>query len=94
MSEHNDFTPETGRKIVLDPVAPGMWLVIGGAVIAVIGPLFGFLAGSMKGVADGGDLNPIYLFLFAGIAIGGIGTAMVVMGLWKIVRGLRHSDAP
>lgn len=84
---------EDGRQIVLEPVSPGVWLIIGGATIAVLGPLFGFLAGSMLGTSDRDNLDPIYLFLFVGIALGGMGVAMVLLGLWRVYGPSRHEHS-
>ena len=49
--------PAAGRQITLEPMRPGLWLIIGGAVIAALGPLFGFLVGSMIGTYFGGPLG-------------------------------------
>lgn len=92
-SESHGIAP--GRPIVLEPVAPGIWLIIGGTTIAVLGPLFGFLIGTMMGPSESSNLDPIYLFLFIGIVIGGIGTAMVLLGLWKVFsRARRNPERP
>ena len=70
-TEPDSTTPTAGRQITLTPVPPGVWLIIGGGVLAALGPLFGFLIGSIAGsTTDTGDLSPIYLYLFAGIALG------------------------
>ena len=80
-------TSTAGRQITLTPVPPGVWLIIGGGVLAALGPLFGFLIGSVLGsTTDTGDLSPIYLFLFAGIALGGLGVAAVLLGVRRVIR--------
>jgi hypothetical protein len=79
-----------GRQIHLEPVRPGVWLIIGGAVIAILGPLFGFLVGSMIGIADGADLDAIYLYLFVGIVVGGLGVAVLLLGVRRVLRDRRE----
>jgi hypothetical protein len=83
-------TTSTGRPVTLTPVPPGVWLIIGGSVVAAFGPLFGFLIGSMLGsTTDTGDLSPIYLFLFAGIAIGGLGVGAALLGARRMLKDRR-----
>ncbi|MBI2244073.1 MAG: hypothetical protein HYU55_09070 [Nocardioides sp.] len=78
-----------GRQIRLEPVRPGVWLIILGAVIAALGPLFGFLLGSLIGIDEGDDLDAIYLYLFAGIVIGGIGVGLALLGTRRVLRDRR-----
>jgi hypothetical protein len=83
-------TSSDGRQVTLTPVPPGIWLIIGGGVAAGLGPLFGFLVGSMLGsTTDTGDLSPIYLFLFIGIFVGGLGVGAVLLGVRRVVRDRR-----
>ena len=90
--EPTTFT--AGRQVTLTPVPPGTWLIIGGGVVAAFGPLFGFLIGSMLGsTTDTGDLSPIYLFLFAGIALGGLGVAAALLGALRVIRDRRDIPA-
>ena len=93
MSNTEPDRTHAGRQIVLEPVSPGVWLIIGGATIAVLGPLFGFLAGSMKGVSNNDDLDPIYLFLFGGMVLGGVGVVMLLLGLWRVYARPRSNPA-
>lgn len=75
-----------GRQIVLTPMPPGLWLVIGGGIIAALGPLFGFLVGSMIGsTTDSDDLDPIYLALFAGLVVGGVGVLLLLLGVRRML---------
>ena len=78
-----------GRQIRLEPVRPGVWLIILGAVLAALGPLFGFLLGSMIGIDEGDDLDAIYLYLFAGIVVGGIGVGLALLGTRRVLRDRR-----
>lgn len=82
--------PGSGRQIVLEPMRPGLWLVIGGAVIAALGPLFGFLIGSMIGIEADADLDAIYLSLFVGIVVGGLGIGMALLGVRRLLRDRRR----
>jgi hypothetical protein len=83
-------TSSEGRQVTLTPVPPGIWLIIGGSVLAALGPLFGFLIGSMLGsTTDTGDLSPIYLFLFIGIVAGGLGVGAVLLGVRRVIRDRR-----
>jgi hypothetical protein len=49
MTTDLDPSPETGRPIQLTPVPPGVWPVILGGGVTVLGPLFGFLIGTILG---------------------------------------------
>ncbi|QLQ10921.1 MAG: hypothetical protein HZY75_11805 [Nocardioidaceae bacterium] len=72
----------TGRPVVLEPMPPGLWMVIGGAVITALGPLFGFLVGSMIGTNDTDDrFQPIYIALFSGFVVGGLGVLLLLLGI-------------
>lgn len=95
MTTDPDPTPTAvGRQIMLTPVPPGTWLIIGGGVVAALGPLFGFLVGSMLGsTTDTGDLSPIYIFLFAGIALGGLGVGAALLGARRVIGERRGSSA-
>ena len=87
-------TSTAGRPVTLTPVPPGVWLIIGGGVVAALGPLFGFLIGSMMGsTTDTGDLSPIYLFLIAGIALGGLGVAAALLGARRVIKDRRANPA-
>ena len=90
MPTEPELTPEPGRPIRLTPVPPGVWLVIGGGVVAALGPLFGFLVGTMMGsTTDTGELSPIHLFLFLGILVGGLGVGAGMLGLRRVVGNRR-----
>jgi hypothetical protein len=94
MTTDPELTTSAGRPVTLTPVPPGVWLIIGGGVVAAFGPLFGFLIGSMIGsTTDTGDLSPIYLFLFAGIAIGGLGVGAALLGARRMIKDRREPSA-
>lgn len=87
MTTQPETQPEPGRPITLTPVPPGLWLVIGGAIVATLGPLFGFLVGSMLGSdLDADGLSPIYLWLFIGFVVGGVGVVMLLLGVRRMLR--------
>lgn len=82
-----DATPEKGRQIRLVPVAPGSWLVILGSGVMVLGPLFGFLIGTVLGTeGDALGMSPIFLFLFLGFLVAGIGLGIAILGVRRILR--------
>lgn len=77
-----------GRPIRLVPTPPGLWLMIGGGLIASLGPLFGFLIGSLIGDNPIAGQSPIYLFLFLGLVVGAVGIGMIVLGGVRLYRHL------
>lgn len=82
-----ETSSEKGRPIRLTPVPPGVWLVIIGAGVTVLGPLFGFLIGTILGT-EGLTLgmSPIFLFLFLGFLVGGVGLGIALLGVRRILR--------
>jgi len=86
MTPELDPNPEQGRQIRLTPVSPGMWLVIGGAGVLVLGPLFGFLIGTVLGT-DGETLgmSSIFLFLFLGFLVAGVGLGIAALGVRRVL---------
>lgn len=81
---------EPGRPIVLEPLKPGMWQLLLGVCLAALGPLFGFLVGSIIGIGDPeAEVNPMFLSLFIGILVGAVGVLFAILGgvrLWKDLR--------
>ena len=62
-----------------EPLAPGSWMTILGLVVAILGPLFGFLGGSVSGgVVDA--TSRLALWLMAGLVIGGLGVLCAFIG--------------
>lgn len=84
----------TGRPIVLEPLPPGWWPVIGGTVLAALGPLFGFLVGSMIGQGDGEGLSPLLLSLLGGFLLGAVGIAAALWGVYTILDRRRREGEP
>ena len=81
--------PDTGpgRPIHLTPVAPGVWLVILGGVVTTLGPLLGFLIGTIVG-AEGETLgmSTMFLWLFLGFLVAGAGLGIAIVGVRRILR--------
>lgn len=79
---------ETGRPIRLTPVKPGVWWIILGGVIAALGPMFGFLFGTMSdsSAENQGDVSPIFLYLMIGILVGGVGVLLALLGVRRVLR--------
>jgi hypothetical protein len=70
-----------------------MWMVIIGVVLATLGPLFGFLVGSMMGsTTDTGDLDPIWFSLFLGMVVGGLGIGLALLGARRLMMGRRGRE--
>ncbi|MEV0133312.1 hypothetical protein AB0H83_33220 [Dactylosporangium sp. NPDC050688] len=82
-----DPSPQPGRPIELTPVAPGVWPLILGGAVTVLGPLFGFLIGTILGTErETLGMSPIFLFLFLGFFVAGAGIAVALLGLRRILR--------
>ena len=82
-----DLGPEKGRPIRLTPVAPGVWQVILGGGVTVLGPLFGFLTGTILGTErETLGMSPIFLFLFLGFLVAGAGLGAAILGIRRILR--------
>ena len=68
-------------------------MMVLGAVVAVLGPLGGFLAGSMIGPGSGlGDFDAMYVALFAGLVLGGAGAVLAGLGLLGFARRQARAD--
>jgi hypothetical protein len=86
MSTDLDRGPEKGRPVHLTPVAPGFWLVILGGGVMVLGPLFGFLIGTILGTEETTlGTSPIFLFLFLGFLVAGAGLGIALLGVRRIL---------
>lgn len=65
-------------------------MMIAGAIVAVLAPLGGFLGGTMVGTSSRmGEFDAMFLWLFAGLVVGGLGAVLVLLGLLKWVRVTR-----
>lgn len=84
-SDDVDTVPQPGRPIELVPMPRGMWSLLLGAGLALLGPLFGFLAGSMQGVGDSTDgLSPLQMSLFTGFGVGALGVLIALLGVRRL----------
>lgn len=76
-----------GRQIRLVPVAPGFWTLLLGCGAIVLGPLFGFLVGSVLGTErETLGMSSIFFGLFVGFMVAGLGLGAVLLGLRRILR--------
>lgn len=67
-------------------------MIIVGALLAVLAPLAGFLGGTVVAQPDAAStstVQPLYLWLFAGLVIGGIGALVAFLGGLRWVRANR-----
>jgi hypothetical protein len=88
MSQHHPTTPVSEPEPGADQARTRalQWMVLGG-VVAVLGPLGGFLAGSMIGPsARFGDYDAMFVAMFAGLFLGGIGAVVAILGALRFVR--------
>ncbi len=73
----------------------GIQMMVVGAVVAVLAPLGGFLGGSMVGPArQVGDLDAMFVWMFVGLLVGGIGAVVVLLGVLRWSRASRHDPSP
>ena len=74
MSEFEPTAPSRSEGM------PGVAIMVLGAVIAVLSPLFGLLAGSMAGSPDPNSTGPLVQYFVAGLLLGGIGVVILYLG--------------
>lgn len=83
-----------GRPVRLVSTPPGFWTLVLGTSLAVLAPMFGFLAGTMTGSPDpSAAMTPLYWGLLLGFLLGGLGTIVAVLGLWRLWTHHRRGDA-
>jgi len=59
----------------------GLWQVALGSALAVLAPLAGFLGGTVQGPPEAGaDIDPLLAWLIAGLALGGAGVVIALLG--------------
>lgn len=72
---------------------PGVAVMILGAVIAVLAPLFGLLGGSMAGSPDPDSTGQLFQYFVGGLLIGGVGAVIMFLGFVRFRRWRRiHRD--
>lgn len=83
---------DEGRQIRLVPLAAGTWWILLGAGATTLGPLFGFLVGTIVGV-DGAILGvvPIFFFLFLGFMVAGLGLGVMLLGVRRLMQDDRDA---
>ncbi len=85
--------PEVGRPVVLEPTPPGMWRALLGMAVAVLAPMLGFLVGGVFGAGTIGEsVDPMFISLFVGIVIGGIGSLVALSGGARLWRHFHRED--
>lgn len=78
---------QQGRQIRLVPVAPSTWLVVLGCAVMGLGPLFGFLIGTVVGTDNEVlGMSPLFLFLFLGFLVAGVGLGIAMLGVRHMLR--------
>ncbi|MGO4442213.1 hypothetical protein AB4Z42_02530 [Mycobacterium sp. 2YAF39] len=86
--------PGVGRPVVLEPTPPGMWRALLGSAVGVLAPLLGFLVGGSFGAGAIGDsVDPMFISLFIGIVIGGVGVLVALSGGARLWRHFHREDA-
>lgn len=81
LAENRDDTAHApGRPVELTPAPRGLWMVLLGASVAALAPLFGFLVGVMVGPDYQAPLPPIYGGLLFGFIVGGLGVLAAAVG--------------
>lgn len=76
---------------------PGVAIMVLGAVVAVLGPLFGLLAGSMAGSPDPDSTGQLFQYFLTGLFVGGVGVVTLYLGFRRLRRWQRtqkDSGAP
>ena len=77
-SEHSRVKREGGM--------PGVAVMIGGAVLAVLAPLFGLLAGAMAGSPDPNSTGELFQYFVGGLLLGGVGVVIIYLGFRRLRR--------
>ena len=68
---------------------PGIAIMVLGVVIAVLGPMFGLLAGSMAGSPDPDSTGQLFQYFMIGLFVGGLGVVIVYLGFVRYQRWRR-----
>ncbi|MEO7587368.1 MAG: hypothetical protein ABIS84_05010 [Arachnia sp.] len=69
---------------------PGVPIMILGAVLTVLGPLFGLLAGSMVGSPDPNSTGPLFQYFIGGLMVGAVGVVIIYLGFARYSRWRRR----
>ena len=80
MSEFEPTDPDRSDGI------PGVPIMVLGAVIAVLAPLFGLLAGSMAGSPDPDSTGQLAQYFVGGLMIGAVGVVILYLGFVRYRR--------
>ncbi len=77
-NETSEILP--GHPVRLVPTPEGFWRLVLGLCVITLAPLFGFLYGSMRGDDPDALIPPLYLGLFVGFVLAGLGLGMAILG--------------
>ncbi len=89
----SDPLDEQGRQVRLVPLTAGIWMVLLGCGAMVLGPLFGFLVGTMLGTDwQTLGMNSIFFFLFLGFMVAGLGLGVALLGARRMLQN-RNQEA-
>ena len=82
----NEFEP---TDPALSGTTPGAAIMILGAVITGLGPLFGLLAGSMTGSPDPNSTGHLAQYFIGGLLVGALGVVIIYLGFVRYRRWRR-----
>ncbi len=75
--------------------ARAVQMMVFGSVLAILGPLGGFLAGSMIGLSrELGEFDAMFIAMFAGLLLGGVGAVIAGLGLLRYARRDAQTSHP
>lgn len=72
---------------------PGVAIMVVGVVIAVLGPLFGLLAGSMAGSPDPDSTGQLFEYFVGGLLVGAVGAVILYLGFARYRRWHRNKES-
>lgn len=67
----------------------GLRMLVLGALVTVLAPLAGFLGGSIVGESQDHRIDPLAIWLFGGLVVGGIGAVIAFVGGLRWVQANR-----
>jgi hypothetical protein len=91
-SARTGLRPETAPAASADRARCIRWMLIG-AFVGIFGPIAGFLGGT---IVDSeqliGGLEPLFVWLFLGMMVGGVGVSIGIIGALRWVKGNHHLE--
>lgn len=93
-----DTSARTGPRTETEPAVAAerarciRWMLIG-AFVGIFGPIIGFLGGSIVDAEQLiGGLEPLFVWLFFGMMVGGVGVCVGIIGALRWVKGDHHLE--